>query len=137
VDEEKLRSLVKQILTACGYNVLEAADGHHAINVWTENASNVQLLLTDIVMPNGVNGWALARTLQKRNPHLKVVYTSGYNPETALANGDGPEGSVNYIQKPYSPSKLVEFIRTCLDDKPAVAMHRVDDTQFILKNRMN
>lgn len=122
-DEDQLRSLVKQILTACGYNVLEAADGHHAINVWTENASNVHLLLTDIVMPNGVNGWALARTLQKRNPHLKVVYTSGYNPETAMANGEGPEGCVNYIQKPYSPTKLVEFIRTCLDNEAAVAMH--------------
>jgi two-component system, cell cycle sensor histidine kinase and response regulator CckA len=114
-DDISLRLLVSQILERCGYKVLPAASGMAAIEVWKTNREQIALLLTDLVMPEGINGFDLAKTLQGEKPGLKVVFTSGY----AAKAGEGPplfEG-VNFLQKPYSSQKLAQALRNCLDQR--------------------
>jgi two-component system, cell cycle sensor histidine kinase and response regulator CckA len=74
----------------------------------------IHLLLTDMVMPEGVGGRALADRLLQSNSELKVIFTSGYNSEFSgkeIAPGD----NVNFLQKPASPIQLLQTIRRCLD----------------------
>jgi PAS domain S-box-containing protein len=113
-DEPAVRTLTRAILERRGYQVLEAANGVEAFNVWQEHRAAVSLLLTDLVMPAGVSGQQLARQIQAEKPDLKVIFTSGYSAEIAgrdleLRNGE------NFLQKPCGPDQLLETIRRCLD----------------------
>jgi len=113
-DEDALRQMVVQVLKIQGYTVLEAASGRHALEVWEQASRPVDLLLTDMVMPGGIMGGELAERLTSQCPSLKVIYTSGYSPGMA-----GKDASLlerrNFLPKPYSISKLAQFVRECLD----------------------
>jgi two-component system cell cycle sensor histidine kinase/response regulator CckA len=113
-DEESLRELVRCVLESYGYNVIDAANGRCAFDVWKEHGKRVDLLLTDIVMPDGVTGRDLADTLKQEKPNLRVLFSSGYSSDIigkdfVLADG------VNFLQKPYNPQTLAETVRECLD----------------------
>ena len=113
-DEQAVRLLVGNLLQRCGYTVWLAVSGVEALNHWEQHKDKIQLLLTDMVLPDGMMGRELAEKLQGEKPHLKVVYTSGYS---ASVVGKGPalvEG-VNFLQKPYHPQKLAQTVRDCLD----------------------
>ena len=114
-NEEVLRRIVLVILRKQGYRVLEAASGVKALAVWEEHATEIDLLLTDLVMPDGLTGRELAEQLQTKRPSLKVIYTSGYSPEFAGSNLALKEG-LNFLQKPYRPQQLAQAVRDCLDD---------------------
>jgi len=75
-DEAPVRELVCNLLTAHGYRVLQAASGVKALQVWRDNKDRVDLLLTDLVMPERLNGRELAETLWAERPKLKVIFTS-------------------------------------------------------------
>jgi signal transduction histidine kinase/DNA-binding response OmpR family regulator len=111
-DETLLRSLTKKVLQRHAYRVLEASKGQEAIKVWEENEGKIDLLLTDMVMPEGMNGKELADRLKARAPGLKVIYTSGYCPETV---GRELERDALFLQKPYPVDGLTKAIRDCLD----------------------
>ena len=113
-DEEAVRGLLKIILQRHGYRVLEAASGSAALLVWKEYGTEIDLLLTDMIMPDGLTGRELARQLLAQEPGLKVVYSSGYDddPEgTAFIS----RGTAAFLQKPYTPKKLIQTVRQCLD----------------------
>jgi CheY-like chemotaxis protein len=113
-DEDALRQLVVGLLEKCGYTVYAARSGADALALWPTLDRRVDLLLTDLVMPGGINGRELADRLRASAPALRVVYTSGY---IALpANGGEPlvEGT-NFLQKPYQPDTLAEIVRSMLD----------------------
>ncbi len=113
-DERAVRLLVNNLLQRCGYTVLMAESGVAALEVWKEHQHRIALLLTDMVMPDGMSGRELARRLKQGNPRLKVIYTSGYS---AAITGEVPpltEG-VNFLQKPYPPHHLAKTVRACLD----------------------
>jgi FixJ family two-component response regulator len=74
------------------------------------------VLLTDIVMPDGVSGWELAKRLQSDKAGLSVIYTSGYSPDFVDEDGRFLEGRV-FLQKPYNPETLVDKIRACISGK--------------------
>ena len=112
-DEEPLRLLVVEVLRRRGYEVITAKSGAEALRMWPRHREDVQVLLTDIVMPDGVNGWELAKRLQSDKPALSVIYTSGYSPDIVDQDGRFLEGRV-FLQKPYDPETLVEKIRACL-----------------------
>jgi PAS domain S-box-containing protein len=113
-DDSFLRTSVRHVLLRLGYRVLEAANGLEALEVWQPHRDDIQLLLTDLVMPGGMTGKGLAGRLLSENPRLKVVYTSGYSPE--IAAGDFPlEEGVNFLAKPFEPGKLAQTIRNRLD----------------------
>ena len=115
-DEEPVRNLVCRILQASGYRVLEATSGVHALAVWKANKDKIDLLLTDIVMPDGMTGRDLAEKIQAEKPGLKAIFTSGYSSDI-VGKDFVIEDEVNFLQKPYVPQKLVRVIRKCLDGK--------------------
>jgi two-component system cell cycle sensor histidine kinase/response regulator CckA len=92
-DEMVLRELVREILTAHGYRVLEAANGLEALHVWEEHREKVDLLLTDIAMPHGLSGRDLADKLRKDNPRLPVIFSSGYSQEMIERSEDAGQGA--------------------------------------------
>ena len=117
-DEETVRELVCSILGKYGYRVLEAESGEDALRIWGKQKDKIALLLTDIVMPGGMLGRELGERLLADKPQLKVIYTSGYNNEVTDDNFVLREG-LNYLHKPYEPSRLAQIVRECLDH-PAV-----------------
>jgi PAS domain S-box-containing protein len=115
-NEQAVRLLVGNLLQRCGYTALLAVSGIEALNLWEQHKNEIQLLLTDMVLPDGMMGRELAEKLKGEKPKLKVVYTSGYS---ASVVGKGPalvEG-INFLQKPYHPQKLAQTVRDCLDQK--------------------
>jgi PAS domain S-box-containing protein len=113
-DEGALRHLVRGVLQRYGYRVLEAANGVAALDVWEKHRDEIQLLLTDMVMPQGISGRDLAAKLLAEKPALKIIYSSGYSLAVVGADMVLQEG-LNFLQKPYHPRKLAQTIRDCLD----------------------
>jgi PAS domain S-box-containing protein len=115
-DDPSLCAAVRKILSQLGYRILEARTGVSALEVWRQNRDEIRLLLTDMVMPDGMNGKELARQLLKENPQLKVIYASGYSAD--IAAGDLPlQEGVNFLTKPYETHALAQTVRNCLDGK--------------------
>ena len=115
-DEPALCVLVHTVLTGLGYRVLEASNGADALTTWEKYRDDIHLLLTDMVLPNGMNGKELARRLTLDNPKLKVIYASGYSAEVAGKDLVLQEG-VNFLTKPFLIHKLAQTVRECLDKK--------------------
>jgi signal transduction histidine kinase/response regulator RpfG family c-di-GMP phosphodiesterase len=118
-DEEPVRTLVRGTLQRLSYRVIEAESGAQALSVWDQHPGQVDLLLTDMVMPEGVSGRELVQRLQAKKPALKFIYTTGYSRERATGAMPLPPGS-HFLQKPYDLRKLAQTVRLCLDGKPAV-----------------
>lgn len=112
-DEPTLRALVRKVLERSGYQVVEAPSGLAALEIWTEKKPHVDLLLTDMVMPDGISGRQLAEKLKAENPSLKVIFTTGYSPDLMGQDFILKDG-VNFLQKPYPPQKLVQTVRNGL-----------------------
>ena len=112
-DEKALRELVREVLRSYDYRVIEAASGVEALRVWDEHDGEIDLLFTDMVMPEGLTGSDLAAQLKQRKPELKVIFTSGYSPEV-LGREFGPEDTA-FLSKPYLPPQLGQLVRQCLD----------------------
>jgi two-component system cell cycle sensor histidine kinase/response regulator CckA len=113
-DEPSVRALKRVLLERQGYHVLEAAHGVEALRVWEQHQGPIQLLLTDIVMPEGISGRDLAVRLLERDPKLRVIFTSGYSADIAGRELTLREGQ-NFLQKPCPPHVLLETVRRCLD----------------------
>ena len=118
-DEFTLRAFVSDLLQRCGYTVLEAESGPAALKVWQQHRDRIQLLLTDIIMPENMNGIQLASQLLGEKPKLKVIYTSGYTGNLDGRHAQLKEGD-NFIRKPFKPETLAEIIRNKLDNKTPV-----------------
>jgi PAS domain S-box-containing protein len=112
-DDEQLRTLTAQILRRHGFQVLEAHNGRHAQDVFAAHADAVQLLLTDVVMPEQ-GGRALAESLVAAHPELHVLYMSGYTDDAVVHHGV-LEREMNFVQKPFTPAALVGAVRAVLD----------------------
>ena len=115
-DETTLRELVRDVLRGYDYRVLEAASGVEALRVWDEHDGQVDLLLTDMVMPEGLSGSDLAARLKQRKPELKVIYTSGYSAEVLGREFGNTETA--FLSKPYLPPQLAQLVRQSLDQAP-------------------
>jgi PAS domain S-box-containing protein len=114
-DESPLRALVQSLLERDGYRVIDAANGVEALRVWEEQRGDFDLLLTDMVMPEGMSGRELAAKLKAQKPNLKVIYSSGYTPDLLGPGMEGLCDGVNYLQKPYRPQILAQTVRACLE----------------------
>jgi two-component system, cell cycle sensor histidine kinase and response regulator CckA len=112
-DETSLRLIVVHALQRCGYKVLTATTGLTALEVWKEHGPSIDLLLTDMIMPDGMTGRQLAARLVAERPGLKVVYTSGYSPDVVGGGAVFREG-FDFLQKPFGVDQLSEIMRVRL-----------------------
>jgi PAS domain S-box-containing protein len=113
-DEAPVRELVCSVLAGHGYRVLQAESGAGALQIWRDSKEEIDLLLTDLVMPDRLNGRELAEKLWTERPRLKVIFTSGYSADAVGKDFVLCRG-LNYLQKPYHPHKLALAVRDCLD----------------------
>jgi two-component system cell cycle sensor histidine kinase/response regulator CckA len=118
-DEPAVRSLVSTSLQRYGYQVRTAESGADALKEWSEKLNDIDLLITDVVMPDGVSGWELAKQFQTKKPRLKTVYMSGYSSNlTVMESGPVIGNGSLFLQKPFKPQKLAEVVRACLESVP-------------------
>lgn len=111
-DEPVLRNIAMKILTRAGYTTLGAGNAEEAIEIFAEHGENVDLLLTDVVMP-GLSGPELAAALTARRPKLKVIFASGYTDDTVLRHGvDG--ATMEFLGKPYTFQELIARVEATL-----------------------
>jgi PAS domain S-box-containing protein len=115
-DEAPVCDLVSRVLGKYGYKVLPANNAVEALEVWRDKRDEIALLLTDLVMPNHMNGRELAEKLWAEQPKLKVIFTSGYSADI-VGKDFKLEPELNFLQKPYHPQTLATTVRRCLDGK--------------------
>ncbi len=112
-DEDAVRKLVRIVLESRGYTVLTAASGKEARDLLSEQATQVDLLVTDVIMP-GLSGRELAESAKKFSPNLRVLFMSGYTDDALYRHG--LDGTVDqFIQKPFTPLELTRKVRSSLD----------------------
>jgi len=113
-DAELVRTLARQVLETAGYRVLEAANADAAINICNSiNGDQIDLLLTDVVMP-GMSGNDMSRILLMKQPGMPVLFMSGYTDDAIVQHGV-LEAGINFLQKPFTPAALALKVREVLD----------------------
>ncbi len=112
-DQDDVRRLVRDALARSGYTVLDAADGDAALTICRDHAGDIDLLLTDVVMP-GMTGPVVADRCRDLRPHIKVLFMSGYA-HNILRGVTNPGAPTAYIQKPFTPVQLGTKIREVLE----------------------
>jgi two-component system, cell cycle sensor histidine kinase and response regulator CckA len=111
-DQLVVRQFVRKALEYGGYEVLEANSGYEALSVLSRNATTVDLILTDVVMP-GMSGRLMADTLANKYPMVKVLFMSGNAELVRVLNGGSMEGPT--LQKPFTSFMLLERVREALE----------------------
>jgi PAS domain S-box-containing protein len=113
-DEPAVRALTCRILRKRGYTVLEARDGRDAVQVAQDYEGAINLLVTDVIMPN-VGGRELSENLSRVMPEIKVLFMSGYTDDQLLQRGVLQSGAGNFLEKPFTPEALARKVREVLD----------------------
>jgi PAS domain S-box-containing protein len=111
-DEEAVRDLILTVLRRQGYEVLSAVNGEAALEVLSEAAGEVDILLTDVVMP-GMGGPQLVEEVLRLRPGLPIIYISGYTANSLSPRGLGDD--VQLLEKPFTPNGLATAVRSALD----------------------
>jgi two-component system, cell cycle sensor histidine kinase and response regulator CckA len=115
-DEDAVRSLVREVLRARGYQVLEAQKSAEALEICNTHPGPIDLLVTDVVLPQ-ISGRALAQQLNPARPEMKVLYISGYTDDKMLQHGIP---GAAFLQKPFSSDVLARTVRNMLDSKNGI-----------------
>ncbi|MDB5393634.1 MAG: Histidine kinase [Rhodospirillales bacterium] len=118
-DNEALREFQIRVITSLGYRTLAAADGTSALQILNA-APDVDLLLTDIVLPGGISGPALAKAARSHRPDLRVIFMSGYAPQDLMQNYDLSDAQC--LTKPFTRSDLAQALQQALTGAPPVSM---------------
>jgi PAS domain S-box-containing protein len=116
-DDGDVRAYIVEVLRALNYSVLEAGDADSALGMFERKDEQVDLLLTDVVLP-GINGRELARQLRVRRPGLKVLFMTGYS-RNAIIHQGRLDADIELIQKPIAQADLAARIRDILDAAPS------------------
>jgi PAS domain S-box-containing protein len=113
-DEEGVRRVLLEMLTQQGYNVLVASSGPEALELCAKEHADIELLITDVIMPK-MSGRELADRLRDCRENLKVLFVSGYTDSAIVHHGILEPGTV-FLQKPFTPEQLATKVREVLDD---------------------
>lgn len=112
-DEDAVRSFAARALTTRGYRVLEAASGVQALDVMSEHGGDVDIVVSDVVMPE-MDGPTLLKHLRKTNPQIKIIFVSGYA-EDAFRNNLSEDETFTFLPKPFSLKKLAAAVKEVLE----------------------
>jgi len=115
-DEVSVRAVARGILQRFGYRVMEARDADDAIGIAASHNGKIELLLTDVVMPQ-MSGPALARRIMESRPEMRVLCMSGYTDDSVVRHGV-LASEIAYLQKPITPDLLARKVREVLDVRP-------------------
>jgi len=118
-DDPQVRALARDILLHANYGVLDAENGDRAVQLAAEHAGQVDLLLTDVIMPQ-TSGPTLAGRLLALHPRLKVIYMSGYT-DGAIGKHGVLDPDVAFLSKPFTPRSLTKKVEEVLGPRPAAA----------------
>ena len=110
-DEQRMRKLIKDFLTAKGYSILEAEDGEKALQVYEENKSKITLILLDVMMPK-LDGWSVLRQIRQESKVPIIMLTARVEEQDELFGFE--LGVDEYISKPFSPKILVARVEAIL-----------------------
>ena len=113
-DNDGVRTYTRSTLEELGYQVLEARDARQALRLLEEDP-RVDLLFTDVVLPGGMSGRALADRIMHDRPRLPVLFTTGYTRNAIIHHGR-LDPNVNLLNKPYTQQDLARKIRELIDD---------------------
>lgn len=117
-DKPEVRAFAVEVLTSSGYHVLSAGGSGEALLLAGQTPGSIDLLLTDVVMPV-IDGKVLAARLRQARPGLRVLFMSGYTPDTA-ADVEAPDDTSAFIEKPFGPAQLLEKIQSVLSQGPVL-----------------
>jgi PAS domain S-box-containing protein len=112
-DDDALRALGARVLGALGYGVLVARTGSEALRIVAEYAGPIDLIATDVVMPE-MNGSQLVRKVLEARPWIRVLFMSGYTDDEVMRRGV-IDGQTAFLQKPFTPDLLAHKVREVLD----------------------
>jgi CheY-like chemotaxis protein len=112
-DDPALREVTRELLRKHGYQVFTADSDSQTLQVWERFSHQIDLLLTDMLIPHRTTGLELAKKLKREKPTLKVVFTSGFGRE--IGDRDPTFESSSFLQKPYAPEALLRAIAACLE----------------------
>lgn len=110
-DEDQVLEALKMNIEDFGYSVVAAANGAAALDQY-RSGTHIDLLLTDLVMPGGINGFEVAQAIQRDRPAMPVIYMTGHTDQKAQENGV-PENAI-VLRKPFQSDKLLEIMQECL-----------------------
>jgi two-component system cell cycle sensor histidine kinase/response regulator CckA len=111
-DEDAVRAFSARALRKKGYDVLEASSGEHALDVMEQQGDKVDLLITDVVMPN-LDGPTLVRRVRETYPDVKVIFISGYT-EDSFRRNLGEESDIHFLGKPFTLKQLAGMVKDVL-----------------------
>ena len=112
-DDAVVRDISRRVLEGCGYRVMVARDGAHAIELVRAATEPIELMVTDVVMPR-MSGPELLEVLRLVRPGLRVLFVSGYADQAVLPEGV-LEGGIPFLQKPFKPETLARAVRSAID----------------------
>jgi signal transduction histidine kinase/ActR/RegA family two-component response regulator len=115
-DNDELRGSTRGLLEALGYRVMVAASGEEAFAVLDGESGDVDLVISDVVMP-GMSGPEIVERLRQRNPAIRAIFISGYTDNVVLRHGI-LEGEFDFLEKPYSVNRLAAKVREVLEKDP-------------------
>ncbi|HKC55006.1 MAG TPA: response regulator [Vicinamibacterales bacterium] len=113
-DDPSVRLLARLSLRRCGYTVLEAGNAAEAVAIAEDYAKPIDLLLSDVIMPDSTGSAPLIDRLRRRRPDLRVLYMSGYTDDAIVHHGVLDEGTA-FLQKPFTPHALTQKVRDVLE----------------------
>jgi CheY-like chemotaxis protein len=113
-DEPTIRMLISEVLEEHGYAVVEASDGPSAMRILRSDV-RIDLLITDVGLPNGMNGRQIADAARQGRPGLKVLFITGYAENAVVGNGHLDRG-MQVIAKPFEIDALARKIREIVED---------------------
>ncbi|HLP42755.1 MAG TPA: response regulator [Fibrobacteria bacterium] len=113
-DEEPIRKLMRVILEPKGFRILEAASSDQALGILEVHGVRIQLVVTDIQMPPGMDGVDLVESVRRRRPDLPVVFISGYSHQYGRLSTVIDQERTWFLQKPFSPYQLFEAVKLAI-----------------------
>ena len=115
-DDQQVREATSATLIDLGCKVIEAEDGSSALDILSQRSSDVDLVLSDVVMPNGMSGIDLAKQIAVDHPHIKILLTSGY-PDRIASQGEIKAMGIELLSKPFRRTQLAAAIENSASDR--------------------